>query len=38
MLDEKEGPAIIFGTTKFYMYLFRRKFTLRTDHKPLLYL
>ena len=38
MVDEKEGPPIIFGTTKFYMYLFRRKFTLRTDHKPLFYL
>ena len=33
---EKEGFAIIFGITKYYMYLFGGKFTLQTDRKPLL--
>ena len=32
---EKEGLAIVFGLSKFYMYLYARKFTLYTDHKPL---
>ena len=33
---QKEGLAIIFGMTTYYMYLFGHKFKLRADHKPLL--
>ena len=32
---EKEGLALVFGIQKFHLYLYGRRFTLYTDHKPL---
>ena len=35
---EKEGLAIVFGVKRFHSYLFGRRFTITSDHKPLRYL
>ena len=32
---DKEGLSIVFGVRKFHQYLFGRKFTVQSDHKPL---
>lgn len=35
---DKEGLAVTFGIKRFHQYLYGRKFTIVTDHKPLLLL
>ena len=35
---EKEGLTIVFGVKRFHQYLFGRKFTIMSDHKPLQHL
>ena len=32
---EREGLALIFGVKRFHQFLYGRRFTLVTDHKPL---
>ncbi|KAI4895675.1 hypothetical protein NFI96_020671 [Prochilodus magdalenae] len=33
---DKEGLAVLFGVKKFHSYLYGRRFTIVTDHKPLI--
>ena len=35
---EKEGLSVYWALQKFHLYLYGRTFTLKTDHRPLLYL
>ena len=35
---DKEALAIIYGVEKFHEYLYCQKFTIFSDHKPLMYI
>ena len=35
---DKEALAIVFGVKRFHQYIFGRKFSIVSDHKPLQYL
>ena len=35
---DKEALAILFGVKRYHKYLFGRRFTIYTDHKPLMYI
>ena len=35
---DKEASAIVFGFKKFYNYIYGKEITLRTDHKPLVFI
>ena len=35
---DKEALAIVFGVKKYHQYLYRVRFELKTDHKPLIHI
>lgn len=38
IIDKEASASILFGFKKFYSYIFGKKITLRTDHKPLIFI